>query len=278
MISDEKRRSRLAGPSSKKVKFTKAEDATLAVLVKELGTKDWKTIAQHMVPRTARQCRERWTNYVNPSLSQDPWTQEEDILLVEKHLEFGNHWKLIEKYFPKRSKNNIKHRWSILQSIVNTIPASTINMLANTTPDPSSITVSPNSTSQAININTIIPNSEIEIPSETAEIHTIPTHHQQNRIVQPILHSNPPPIQHHPSQSIFIVQPPPPPPQPPIQPSLSLSFFLNNTHPVHPDADIEEKPLDTFRYFDRILDNHEMYINEIDNNEAWSFSEGHQFF
>ena len=120
MLTDAQKKSRLAGPSSKKVKFTRAEDAKLALLVREYSDNDWKAIAEQMAPRTARQCRERWTNYVNPELSKDPWTKDEDQLLIEKHNEFGNHWKIIEKYFPNRSKNNIKHRWSILKSTFNT--------------------------------------------------------------------------------------------------------------------------------------------------------------
>lgn len=115
--AEQQRRARLAGPSSKKVKFTKAEDVRLMMLVQEYSTKDWKTIAEHMYPRTARQCRERWTNYVNPNLSKDPWSKDEDLLLIEKHNEFGNRWKLIERYFPGRSKNNIKHRWSVMKDL-----------------------------------------------------------------------------------------------------------------------------------------------------------------
>ncbi|OHT04781.1 DNA-binding protein reb1 [Tritrichomonas foetus] len=128
VLSEERKKSRLAGPSSKKVKFTKVEDAKLAALINEYGETDWKIIAEKMAPRTARQCRERWTNYVNPSLSKDPWTKEEDALLLEKHEEYGNRWKLIEKFFPTRSKNNIKHRYSQIKE-VSSIPAENLQLL-----------------------------------------------------------------------------------------------------------------------------------------------------
>ena len=117
IISNDRLKSRLAGPSSKKVKFTKNEDAKLESLIKEYGEGEWKLIAEKMSPRTARQCRERWTNYVNPKLSKDPWTKEEDDLLMEKHREHGNKWKIIEKYFPTRSKNNIKQRFMQLKEV-----------------------------------------------------------------------------------------------------------------------------------------------------------------
>ena len=127
---------RLAGPSSKKVKFTKIEDEKLIELIKEFGENNWKLIAEKLPPRTPRQCRERWTNYVNPALSKDPWTKEEDELLIQKHNELGNHWKLIEKYFPARSKNNIKHRYSQIKEmpVVLTNPPSNIPILDDICP------------------------------------------------------------------------------------------------------------------------------------------------
>lgn len=300
MISDEKRKSRLAGPSSRKVKFTKAEDATLALLVKELGTKDWKTIAQHMQPRTARQCRERWTNYVNPTLSQEPWTQEEDILLIEKHCEFGNHWKIIERCFPSRSKNNIKHRWSLLQSLVSTTPPSSVNILpsANSNsnilinsnnlniPLPSSPISSSMSTESIINNSSSIDllghNDEISISQSLPTVNILNSQvqqPQQSRLVQPIIQTSTQQIQPLMPQIHRLQQ---------IQPQINqinaipLSIFLNSDSSVADSISqspiIEEKPTDTFQYFDRILDTHEMYINEIDNGETWTYPDENNFF
>lgn len=298
MISEEKRKSRLAGPSSRKVKFTKAEDATLALLVKELGTKDWKSIAQHMQPRTARQCRERWTNYVNPTLSQEPWTQEEDILLIEKHCEFGNHWKIIERCFPSRSKNNIKHRWSLLQSLVSNTPPSSVSIISNTASTPN-IMINPNvniqlptspistfaSTDQVVSSSTLeslVNNDDIQINqsinifSSNVSQHAQPS---QQRLIQPIIQSS--------SNQIQPLMPQINRSQ--IQPQLNqinsipLSVYLN-TDSSMPDIIsnqspiIEEKPIDTFQYFDRILDTHEMYINEIDNGETWTYPDENSFF
>lgn len=107
---------RLAGPLSKKVKFTRAEDIKLKDLVNKYSTNNWKLIAKELPPRTPRQCRERWNNYIDPSLSQEPWTQEEDEILIRIHDQFGNHWKQIESYLPNRSKNSIKKRWTTLNA------------------------------------------------------------------------------------------------------------------------------------------------------------------
>lgn len=93
-----------------KVKFTEEEDNKLRKIIEEHSPSNWRLIAKLMQNRTSRQCRERWTNYINPALSTCPWTKAEDTLLVQKYQEFGSRWHDIVKYFPNRSKNNLKNR------------------------------------------------------------------------------------------------------------------------------------------------------------------------
>ena len=100
--------------SSLKIKFTPEEDARLVQLVRQYGTKDWTNIAIHMGTRNPRQCRERWSNYVNPNLRTDPWTEEEDALLEEKFKEFGGKWNKIAKFFTNRSDNSLRNRWMMI--------------------------------------------------------------------------------------------------------------------------------------------------------------------
>lgn len=117
--SQTNRNPHLAGPQSKKFKFTKTEDSQLYNLVKLYGENDWRTIADQMPYRTPRQCRERWTNYVNPNLNKKPWSISEDMCLIMKHHDFGNKWKIIQRFFPGRSKNDIKQRIKHLNTNMN---------------------------------------------------------------------------------------------------------------------------------------------------------------
>ena len=82
-----------------KIKFTPNEDILLLNAVQSLGIGDWHVIASRVPGRNARQCRERWNNYVNPSLIRSPWTTEEDKFLLEKYQELGPHWRTIASYF-----------------------------------------------------------------------------------------------------------------------------------------------------------------------------------
>ena len=79
----------------------------------------WEKVAQDLPDRTARQCRDRWLNYLSPNIRKDPWLWSEDKLLVAKINEMGTHWSNIAKYFVGRSDNHIKNRWySYLKSRV----------------------------------------------------------------------------------------------------------------------------------------------------------------
>ena len=77
---------------------------------------DWSQISQQLGNRTARQCRERFQNYLDPELNTSNWTQDEDDLLILKESEMGKKWKKMMPYFKNRSNVNIKNRFATLQN------------------------------------------------------------------------------------------------------------------------------------------------------------------
>jgi hypothetical protein len=97
-----------------KCKFSLDEDLVLRRLVFELGEDNWHGVAAAMGDRNARQCRERWFNYLSPNIRNVPWTREEDILLLEQVREQGPRWHEIARFFPMRTDINIKNRYHVL--------------------------------------------------------------------------------------------------------------------------------------------------------------------
>lgn len=101
----------------KKQRFSPEEDQKLKVLVSTFGKGRWKEIAQCFPSRNARQCRERWSIYLDPDLHSTPWSKEDDDLLKEKVNQVGRNWNVIaQKYFINRKQNEVKDRYLILMS------------------------------------------------------------------------------------------------------------------------------------------------------------------
>jgi hypothetical protein len=95
----------------KKVKWTEREDQIMTSNVQKYGTSNWSLIACALPGRTGKQCRERWTNQLDPSLNRDNWTSQEDAILIFQQKSCGNCWSKISHFLPRRSANAIKNRW-----------------------------------------------------------------------------------------------------------------------------------------------------------------------
>jgi hypothetical protein len=91
--------------------WTRQEDEIIITYVRTYGCKSWTKLSKMLPGRIGKQCRERWINHLNPDLSRDQWTPEEDELLMELHAEFGNSWSKIAARMPRRADNMIKNRW-----------------------------------------------------------------------------------------------------------------------------------------------------------------------
>lgn len=100
----------------KKSRFSPEEDEKLRDLVKKNGTRQWQYIASLMNGRSARQCRDRYVNYLVPGFFNGQWSNDEDELLLELYKTNGPKWSVIQKYFPNRSSNSLKNRWNYFLS------------------------------------------------------------------------------------------------------------------------------------------------------------------
>jgi hypothetical protein len=92
-------------------KFTQEEDLRLRSLVDQIGAKSWEAVSKFMPNRSARQCRDRYKNYLLDNLVCDAWTPEEDTMILEKFKDIGPKWVEISKFLNGRSGNHVKNRW-----------------------------------------------------------------------------------------------------------------------------------------------------------------------
>jgi hypothetical protein len=101
-------------PGIIKGRWSEEEDRALVYLVSQ-GYQNWGQVAARMPGRTSKQCRERWNNYLDPTLVHTAFTEEEDKLLLSLHQEHGNKWAMISRQLSGRTENTVKLRFHALQ-------------------------------------------------------------------------------------------------------------------------------------------------------------------
>ncbi|KAA0172008.1 hypothetical protein FNF28_00325 [Cafeteria roenbergensis] len=101
-------------PGLKKGHWSREEDEILKSEV-ACRPRNWGDVAIHIPGRTAKQCRERWSNHLDPSIKRSAWTAEEDALLERLVDAIGSKWASISRKLPGRTENAVKIRAKSLE-------------------------------------------------------------------------------------------------------------------------------------------------------------------
>lgn len=109
----------LAKEGCKRGYWTPREDARLLAALseqKQSGATEinWVLVSEKVTMRTMKQCRERYTCCLDPTLNKTPFTEEEDMRLIAQVEEHGSKWSLIKKQFKNRSDGSLKSRYLAL--------------------------------------------------------------------------------------------------------------------------------------------------------------------
>ncbi|KAF9568508.1 hypothetical protein CPC08DRAFT_746320 [Agrocybe pediades] len=102
-------------PDVKKTAWEPGEDQRLIELFDRLGPK-WSAIAREIPGRTDDACSKRYREALDPNLKKDPWTPEEDRIILAAHSQYGktNQWTQVGLEL-RRSSLACRNRFRLLE-------------------------------------------------------------------------------------------------------------------------------------------------------------------
>ena len=95
--------------TNKKGKWTLKEDFLIKSWVQEHGPVNWNLCALRIKDRCGKQCRERWTNILDPSINKGLFTIKEQKVIFKGLQTHWMRWKKINALLNNRRTNMIKN-------------------------------------------------------------------------------------------------------------------------------------------------------------------------
>ena len=90
------------------------EDEILKVAVMKYGKNNWPRVASLLSRKTAKQCKDRWYSWLDPSIRKTDWSKEEEEKLLHLAKIMPNQWRTIAPIIGRTAGQCIEHYERIL--------------------------------------------------------------------------------------------------------------------------------------------------------------------
>ncbi|KAH3678431.1 hypothetical protein WICMUC_001448 [Wickerhamomyces mucosus] len=94
--------------------WTNIEDEILKAAVTKYGLNQWARVASLLAKKTAKQCKARWQEYLDPRIIKSDWSQEEDERLLSVARLRPNQWRSIGQIIGRTAAQAIERYQSLL--------------------------------------------------------------------------------------------------------------------------------------------------------------------
>lgn len=93
----------------RKVRWVPQEDKKILEWVEVHGPNKWNQCSDRLEQRTSKQCRERWTNVLNPHLKRTGLDEQEQVVLYNEMRVNWSSWRVVHKKLYGRTRNMVKN-------------------------------------------------------------------------------------------------------------------------------------------------------------------------
>ena len=75
-----------------------SEDEILKAAIMKYGLNQWSRISSLLPRKSAKQCKQRWYEWLDPSIKKTEWTRDEDEKLLQLARVFPSQWRTIAPF------------------------------------------------------------------------------------------------------------------------------------------------------------------------------------
>ena len=75
-----------------------SEDEILKAAIMKYGLNQWSRISSLLQRKSAKQCKQRWYEWLDPSIKKTEWTRAEDEKLLQLSRVFPSQWRTIAPF------------------------------------------------------------------------------------------------------------------------------------------------------------------------------------
>ena len=93
-----------------------SEDEILKVSVMKYGKNNWPRVASLLNRKTAKQCKDRWYSWLDPSIRKTDWSKEEEEKLLHLAKIMPNQWRTIAPIIGRTAGQCIEHYERLLDT------------------------------------------------------------------------------------------------------------------------------------------------------------------
>jgi pre-mRNA-splicing factor CDC5/CEF1 len=100
--------------------WTNVEDEILKAAVMKYGKNQWARISSLLVRKTPKQCKARWTEWLDPMVRKTEWSREEEEKLLHLAKVMPQQWRTIAPIVGRTASQCLEHYEHLLEQVANT--------------------------------------------------------------------------------------------------------------------------------------------------------------